>query len=121
MHTIVGRIIKYIIWVLFIFILGMLLIGLAKFRGNVGNYISYLNARDRNEAWGKTSVNPSSWGYIFRGSGTQSMSGEIDLLSGENLSGDIVSGEDFTGLNAFDPNLEADLNNLSGDTSFGFT
>jgi len=47
-------------------------------------------------------------------------------LSGALLSGDAISGSTDTGLNAYDPSLENDLNNmtgseLTGDTSFGFT
>ncbi len=102
----------------------MLCIGLVKFRWNAGSYISFLNTRDRNEARGNLSVaHPASFGYMFRGSGSVENTG-IDILSGELLTGDLLSWANSTWLDAYDPSLEEDLTNMTGDdvdeSGFGF-
>lgn len=113
MHTAIGRTIKYVLRVLLVFILWLLLIGLIKYRGDVGAYINFLNTRDRREAREQLSIgHPSTFAYMFRGSGLTT-TGWIDILSGEVLSGDLLTGD--TGLNAYDPNREADLDAMTGN------
>jgi hypothetical protein len=46
MHTIIGKIVRFCLWLLSSLIILLLLIGLAKFNRNMGNYIGFLNARD---------------------------------------------------------------------------
>lgn len=129
MHTIIGKIIRFFLWLLSSFIILMLLIGLAKFNWNISDYIGFLNARDRKTArWQLTISHPSSLGYVFRGNGSELDSGTI--LSGDLLTGELLTGEESTWLDAYDPSLETDLNaipedeltgNISTDEGFGFT
>jgi hypothetical protein len=59
---------------------------------------------------------------MFRGNGSREISSGVilsgNVLSGELLSGDALTGTD-TGLNAYDPSLENDLNNIPTDTLSG--
>jgi hypothetical protein len=57
---------------------------------------------------------------MFRGSGKIDTMTGIDLLSGELFTGEILTGT--TGLDAYDPSMEADLNATteSNNSGFGF-
>lgn len=119
MHTLAGRIAKYILRVLLVLILGLLLTGLIKYRGDVGAYVTFLNTRDRNQARGELSITkPASFANMFRGTTTG------EALSGDMLTGELLTWSEFTGLDAYDPALEADLNDMSWDSTqsgdFGF-
>lgn len=119
MQTVLGRIIKYILRVLLILILSLLLVGLVKYRGDVRAYIDFLNTRDRNEARGQLSISqPSSFANMFRGEGMP-VTWQMDLLTGETL-----TGEASTWLDAYDPSREEELanpeSNSMNDSGFWF-
>lgn len=119
MHTTIGRVVKYVLRVLLVFILWLLLIGLIKYRGDVGAYFRFLNTRDRNQARGELSISkPATFGNMFRGSGKVDTMTGIDLLSGELFTGDALTGT--TWLNAYDPSMEADLNATTESSNSGF-
>ena len=111
MHTAFGKTMKYVLRVILIFILSLLLVGLIKYRGDVNAYVTFLNTRDRGQARGELSIShPATFANMFRGTGEEQLTG-IDVLSGELLTGD-------TWLNAYDPSMEADLNDVtSGDST----
>lgn len=121
MHPIFGRVVKYVLRIILIFILSLLLVGLIKYRGDVGSYFRFLNTRDWNQARGELSIaKPATFADMFRWEGKVDMTG-TDLLSGELLTGiDILSGTEFTGLDAYDPSLEDELNATDSDSNSGF-
>lgn len=119
MHPVFGRVVKYVLRVILIFILSLLLVGLIKYRGDVGAYFRFLNTRDRNQARGELTLSkPATFGNMFRGSGTVDTMTGIDVLSGELFTGDALTGT--TGLNAYDPSMEADLNATTESSNSGF-
>ena len=116
MHPAFGRVVKYVLRVILIFILSLLLVGLIKYRGDVGSYFRFLNTRDWNQARGELSISkPATFADMFRGSGKIDTSTGIDLLSGE-----LLTGTTSTGLNAYDPSMEADLNATTESSNSGF-
>ncbi|MFA5747938.1 MAG: hypothetical protein WC872_02375 [Candidatus Absconditabacterales bacterium] len=142
MHTIFGRFMKYILRIISMFIIFLLLLGLSKFKGNISNYIDFLNSRPWKNTWQQVKWdNPFSITYIFRGSGDEHLQWENNLLTGEISTGAIFSGDNLNlvqsgnQIDAYDPSLETDLNNLNGEyilnsgniinetdqTNFGFT
>jgi len=119
MHPIFGRVMKYILRVILIFILSLLFVGLVKYRGDVGAYFNFLNTRDWNQARGELSISkPTTFADMFRWSGKVDTMTGIDLLSGELFTGDILTGT--TGLDAYDPSMEADLNATTDSSNSGF-
>lgn len=115
MHTLFGRIIKYVLRVILVFILSLLLIGLIKYNGNVNAYVASLNNKDWKQAWGQLSIfDPGSFSYMFWGDEWKPSTGGIDLLSGELLTGDLLTGEVFTGLNPYDGSREEALDTITG-------
>lgn len=67
MRPVFGRVIKYVLRVILVFILSLLLVGLIKYRGDVGAYVNSLNTRDRRQARGELSMSkPSSFAHMFR-------------------------------------------------------
>lgn len=114
MQSVLGKIIRYVWWILLILILSLLLVGLIKYRGDVGAYINFLNARDRNQAWAQLSISePSSFGYMFRWDEEERI--EVE----ETVSEEIMTGEVSTWLDAYDPSREEELNDM-GDDDFWF-
>lgn len=121
MHPAFGKVMKYVLRVILVFILSLLLVGLIKYRGDVWAYFRFLNTRDRNQARGELSISkPATFADMFRWEGKGDMTG-TELLSGELLTGiDILSGTEFTGIDAYDPSLEDELNAISSDSNSGF-
>jgi hypothetical protein len=44
MGSFLGKLIKYLLWLCLFVLLGSFLFGLLKFKGNVGQYVQYLNS-----------------------------------------------------------------------------
>ena len=114
----IGRTIKYLLRSVFSIIIFLLLVGLAKTNRDVYTYIDSLNATD----WSVFHRSqPATWTDPFWTN--KQISGDIAGIlstSGDNLS------TDSSGLDAYDPALEQDLNtitdtSLSGDEKdYGF-
>lgn len=121
MHPAFGKVMKYVLRVILVFILSLLLVGLIKYRGDVWAYFRFLNTRDRNQARGELSISkPATFADMFRWEGKGDMTG-TELLSGELLTGiDILSGTEFTGIDAYDPSLEDELNTTDSNSNSGF-
>ncbi|MCX6822899.1 MAG: hypothetical protein NTX91_02785 [candidate division SR1 bacterium] len=122
MHTLLGKIMKYVLRVLLVFILSLLLIGLVKFRGNVDAYFHFLNTRDWKQARAGLKISePATFGNMFRGTGkTDTMTGIVIFTGDVTTSGTSAA----TGLDAYDPSMEADLtatNSTNNSGTFGFT
>ncbi len=116
MHTLLGKILKYVLRVLLIFILSLLLTGLVKYRGDVWAYFHFLNTRDRKQARGELSISkPATFADMFRGKGVEATTG-IVLFTGDVTSSWTTSS---TGLDAYDPSLEADLNASNSNSNSG--
>ena len=117
MHTLLGRILKYVLRVLLIFILSLLLTGLIKYHGDVDAYFHFLNTRDWKQARAELNISqPATFGDMFR------WTGKVDVMTGIVLfTGDATtSGATTTGLDAYDPSMEADLT-ASNSGDFWFT
>lgn len=108
-------------WLFLFAILLLLFVGLAKNNRDVKWYIQLLNEKSRSESREQGGI---SW--IFRGETVVDITGDMELLTGED------SLELGTGIDVYDPNFEEDLNQIpqdtisSGDygdveTDFGFT
>lgn len=106
MHTMLWKIIRYVLWVLLLTISSLLLIWLAKHEWNTSEYIKALNNRNWNDVLEKWSVSYMFWW-------------DEELVDDEeNLNGDIVG--DLTWdveewLDVFDPSMEDDLNNITNE------
>ena len=102
MHFI-GQIIKHVLRSIFSILVFLLLVGLAKMNRDINAYISFLN----NEDW--SVINPSqldTWTNPFWLN--KQVSGDIADI----LTEDILTGEQSSGLDVYDPALEADLNTV---------
>ena len=129
----IWRFIKYLLWIILIFIIGLLFIWFAKFNFQLNSYIDFLNNRDRIPVRNQTNIfQPSTVWFIFRWSWwVNQLSWDIlDVLSGENLTWFDLSW-DATWLDVYDPSFQeefdsdpsTDLNKSWADTQswFGFT
>lgn len=113
MHTVLGKILKYVLRALLALILLYMGIGLAKSGWNLSTYVHMLDAKDRNTSWSQMRGSPSSWGVLFWEDEATVTTG-IDLLSGADsldLTGmDMLSGEELS------------LSGMEAQTTgFGFT
>ncbi|MFZ2150608.1 MAG: hypothetical protein WAZ12_04225 [Candidatus Absconditicoccaceae bacterium] len=130
-----GRLVKNILWALIIIIIYFLLIGMIK-NGGLVNYFEYLNSRDWQVVSAEINIlEPHTLTDIFYSS--QEISGAM-VSQGEELDQNSLTGglldsgsimQEGTGLNAYDPQLESDLNDslvgnfsgsVEGSGSFGF-
>ena len=113
MHSSLGKTIAYVGRTIFGAIIFILLVGVIKFHGDIGGYISFLNARDR------TSM--GSLSQTFWGTTGQQMPQIQDDTTWTSSSIDILANTGgTTGLDAYDPSLESDMN-ATTSSWFGFS
>lgn len=110
----IGRIIKYLLRSAFSIIIFLLFVGWAKMNRDMNSYIGFLNDNDRSVFHRSQ---PATWGDPFRPN--KQISGDIaDILNNDETD------PALSGLDAYDPQLEEDLNEFTDTTTtedFGFT
>jgi len=105
-----GKIIKSLLRSLLSIIIFLLFVGWAKMHRDMGAYISFLNSNDRSIFhWSQ----PATWADPFWPNIQQTTGDISDILSDDSLDAEL------SGLDAYDPMFEEDLNAIADGSLSG--
>lgn len=115
MHTLI-KIIKDLLWLVFIFLVVWLFVWAYKYEWTTKDYVRFLNSRDRNEVCSKITIKKPStvWYLFFDKSSTEPTSDLTQTWSVENI---VLSGveltwsdsKDIKEINIYDSDLDEEL------------
>ncbi len=108
----ISKIVKYILWAMFIGLFSLLFVWLAKWNWDLWWYVNFLNQKDRADAWKQKSVSYMFWSDKLSQEDIDSV-----LLTGEILTGDLELSDwelenitwENNNVDVFDPDFEKDF------------